>query len=189
MSFFVITTVEIRSVLLLRPVHEVLTTHFELNYKTFNSKRDEYFYTAVQSIIDRPIGYGPGNYLYVSEHYSNGKYPITETSHSIFLDLLIENGIVAGVSFIILLGWLLYSANRANTLFYAALALFINFQTDYTYRLFSLFLLLLILLALLFRRHNHGESKSKSLFSIIWIISFIVFLGVQWLVVSGSLLE
>lgn len=114
------------------------------------SSRNFFAEDAFESIMKKSVlGVGPGNYIDVSRvHTIIGTR--SETSHNIFLDIFSENGIVAGVIFILILVELFRKSDK-NLIFFLALAMIINFQTDYTYRIFSFLLLFFVLLALIYR--------------------------------------
>ncbi len=127
----------------------------KLLYKTPFGGRGEYVREAVLSLMDKPIlGVGPGNFTYASKKYNLIPGLWTESSHNIFLDIIVENGIFAGIAFALIM-FHLFKNTEKNVHFYMACALFLNFQTDYTFRIYSLLTLFFVLIALC-------QPKSKS---------------------------
>lgn len=179
---FIATTIETHTFKPFRPVHEFLTTNYNLKYKTFLSKRDIYFSNSLQAIIDNPLGYGPGNYLYASAIYTNDEKDRTETSHNIFLDIFVENGVLAGVSIVLLFCWFLYAGVKTRPDYFAMIALMVNFQTDYTYRIFSFLLLFMVIAACLIPRSHNEEQGSRTIVLIPWILS-----GLLWIIAQAIL--
>jgi len=115
-------------------------------YKELSASRPEYFREAFLSIQKHPIlGIGPNNFLYVSRLYSKNPSQTTETTHNIFLEVLVGQGILGFLPFAGLILLILVKSQK-NALYFAMLAMLINFQTDYTYQIYS-FLLLFFALA------------------------------------------
>jgi len=115
-------------------------------YKELSASRPEYFREAFLSIQKHPIlGVGPNNFLYVSRLYSKNPSQTTETTHNIFLEVLVGQGILGFLPFAGLILLILVKSQK-NALYFAMLAMLINFQTDYTYQIYS-FLLLFFALA------------------------------------------
>ena len=148
---FFSTTFEARNILLLKPFNEVLISNFGLKYKTFDGQRDNFFETAYLSFKERPLlGVGPGNFAYASNEYSiiNRK---SDSSHNLLLDILIENGIVGLVLFLIFLA--MFFAGRDKGVYsLIAVVLLVNFMTDYTFRISAIMLLFFFLLGLSVRK-------------------------------------
>jgi len=64
----------------------------------------------------------------------------TTTSHNIFLDAFVENGVLGGLGFVVLVG-IAFLKSKKNLYFFLALAMLIDFQGNYSYRFYSFFLL------------------------------------------------
>ena len=136
--------------------NETLNRQNNLSYKTPFGGRGEYVREALFSILERPLlGVGPGNFVVASKEFNPIAGLWTESAHNIFLDITAENGVIAGVVFILLIAELL-GRSKKNVFFYMALAMLLNFQTDYTYRIFSFMLLFFTLLGL-----SYSEESRK----------------------------
>ncbi len=119
-----------------------------LTNKTVLGNRDTYFQQAINSIKQRPLlGVGPGNFIFASKEFGNSEVVETNTAHSIFIEVMAENGIPAGIIFVLIIISILRHAKK-DLFFYLALALLLNFQTDYTYRIYPLLVLFVILLGI-----------------------------------------
>ncbi len=157
-----------------------LREKFDLGQKQFFAGRNVYLSQGLFSFVNNPIlGLGPGNFEYASQKYSNSPTEITSTGHNIFLDILVENGFLAEIFFILLFFQIFSSIKRAvfnnlnknessqswqksiisnqQSLIYPLLfiAMLLNFQTDFTYQIYSFFLLFFAILGLVY------EEKSK----------------------------
>ncbi len=119
-----------------------------LHQKQLLGSRPEYTQEAIKSIINKPLfGVGPNNFYLASIKYTTFKQRWTGTAHNIFLEVMVENGLLAGILLLLLILNLLIKS-RKNIYFVLGLALLFNFQTDYTYKVYSLSLLFFILLGL-----------------------------------------
>lgn len=144
-TFFIATVFEFKRTPIFGSVNKTLTTHFGLKFKHFGANRLEYANTALQSIKEKPLfGVGPGNFVYASEKYSNIPNYRTHSSHNIFLDIWVEYGSIVFIAVLLLAGIKmrdLLKGKNGNAML--LLALFINFQTDYTFKLVPLMVLFL----------------------------------------------
>jgi len=132
----------------------VLTQKHDLSYKAPEGRRIDYVRQGMLSVAEKPLfGVGPGNFGYASKKYLQNEEYWTETAHNIFLEILVENGIPAGIVFILIIFELLRRSKK-NLFFYLALALLFNFQMDYTYRIYSFFALFVIVGALFYQEKN-----------------------------------
>ncbi len=128
------------------PIKERLYDIAPFREKVVLGARIEYLYEGLRSIIERPVlGIGPGNFYLASIKYTNFTGTWTQTAHNIFLEIATENGIFAGILFVLFIFYSLRSKKR-DLFFYLALVLILNFQTDYTYKLYSVSLLLFVIL-------------------------------------------
>ena len=71
-----------------------------------------------------------------------------------------ENGILAGLIFFAII-IVAFKRSKPEAFSIAAFVLLLNFQTDYTYRIFSLFLLFFILLGVSYEEKNAFVFKDK----------------------------
>lgn len=124
--------------------------------KSLSGERLSYTKDALLSLQSYPLlGVGPNNFIYISKQYMTKPWLWSETSHNIFLDILSENGIPAGILFILILFYIFWNSEK-NIFFFLAITLLINFQTNYTFKIYSLIFLFVIFLSLLY------VDKSKS---------------------------
>lgn len=157
--FFFITVIEVKDMPILGSMHKELTKHFNLRDKKFLANREYFNIEGFKSIAEKPLfGVGPDNFVYSSRKYVVGNILISDSSHNLLIDNFTENGVIAGISFLIMILTLFVSAEM-NIFFIMSLALFINFQTDYTHRFYSLYFLFFVFLALAYKEPKHYKLK------------------------------
>ncbi len=114
-------------------------------YKDVTGSRFIYLQQALFSIQKHPLtGIGPNNFIYASRSYAKNQYELTEVAHNIFLEVLVGQGILGLIPF---LGLIIISIikSRKNALYFAMIAMLANFQTDYTYQIYSFLLLFFVI--------------------------------------------
>ncbi len=113
------------------------------------ASRPTYYSQAIKSIQKHPFfGIGGGNFFLASKEY-NTRNDITDSAHNILLEVLTEQGIITGIFFIAFCLWVIYKGIASRSPFgYLFLYLFINFQTDYTYKIHFFIVLFFICAAL-----------------------------------------
>ena len=122
-----------------------------LNRNDLWKARSEYLNQTMLSILERPLlGVGPGNFVYASKKYTKPTESWTETAHNIFLEIFVENGIPAGIVFVLIM-FQIFRQSERSLFFYLALSMLINFQFDYTYRIYSFLLLFFTLLGVSYK--------------------------------------
>lgn len=135
-------------------VNKELVKKGNLKYKDISGNRPEYARQAVLSIQKHPIfGVGPNNFLLVSKQYSPNISSITETAHNIILEILVGQGLLGFITFALLILIVLIKSQK-NALFFVFLAMLINFQTDYTYQIYSFLLLFFALAGSVIKRES-----------------------------------
>lgn len=135
-----VTTYDLRRFILLHSESDFLADSLGLKYKSLTGGRDDFLNTAYRSFIENPwVGVGPGNFVYASQKYTI-RTNKTESSHNIILDILVENGIFALGAFILFLTASLKKAVKDIYLI-MAVALFVNFMFDYTFKITVILLL------------------------------------------------
>ncbi len=144
---------------LLQTFNNILVKNDKLSgFRNPSGSRLEYTREGLSSIFANPfLGLGPGNFAYASQKTFLPKRLWTESAHNILLDILVENGIPAGLVFIFLM-FELFKRSQKNIYFYMGLAMLFNFQSDYTYRIYSFFILFFVLLGLSYE----DKLKAKS---------------------------
>lgn len=144
--FLIATTNQAQKQPITSVTNKTLVQDGGLKYKDLSGGRPEYIRQSLLSAQKNPIfGIGPNNFAYASKLYSNDPTRSTQSAHNIFLEILVGQGLLGLLSFAGLILIILIKS-RKNALFYLFLAMLINFQTDYTYQIYS-FLLLFFALA------------------------------------------
>ncbi len=138
--------------------------------------RDRYFADAVEGIVERPFfGAGPGNYYYISASKQTGYNEGAGSSHNLVLDIFSQNGIPAGLFFILFLAYVLKNSKR-NVYFYSFLALSVVFLFDYTFE-YNSFLFLWFFLAGLSLDTKDSIEFNPLVFLGVFLLLQLVFIG------------
>lgn len=126
------------------------------------SKRLIYWEQALKSIKSRPIfGIGAGNFGSLSYKYRQQPNDYTDTAHNLFIEVLAENGSLAFTGFALFMFIIVFSAFKNYSLYSLLfIYLLLNFQTDYTYEIYSFFVFFMILSGLVYREKNHWRGKT-----------------------------
>jgi len=125
------------------------------------SSRLNYWQQAKDSIVQRPFfGVGPGNFGSLSNHYRQQPNDWTDTAHNIFLQILAENGGLAFVGFALFILIIVVSAVK-NFSLYSLLFFYLlfNFQTDYTYQIYSFFIFFMIVTGLIYEEKKPRNNE------------------------------
>lgn len=132
--------------------------------KDISGNRFNYLIQGTLSITNRPLfGVGPYNFEYISNEFSNNPmYGTTFTAHNIFLEIASEHGLLAFITFAVFI-ILLFAKSKKNVLYFVLLVMFINFQTDYTYRIYSFFLLFFVIAGTIYAEKNEKGINIKML--------------------------
>ncbi len=159
-SFFITTKTNIY-IPGLTEIHKFLDlSGAPFEHKTLVNTRESYYEQAWSAFKNRPIlGFGSYNFNFVSLRYSENLDYLTSTSHNIFLDILVENGIIGFLSFICLVILIVYSARHTlhkkdfDNIPYVIcffLLLFL-FQLNFYSRFYFFFILMFIFTALFYK--------------------------------------
>lgn len=142
--------------------NNLLTNHELSDNRLLFGARDRYAQHAINSTINNPIvGVGPGNYIVASKKYIEKTWQWTDTSHNIFIDVLSENGIPALIVFLYVF-YIIFKRTDRSLYFFLALLLFLDFQTDYTYRMYSILILFVIFLGLSYKHEDKSKITQES---------------------------
>lgn len=183
--FFLFSVSETRKIEVLQPVHSYVEETFDLGSKRFTGRREDYYALALVSIAHNPlVGLGPNNFIYASEKYSEGFIRHSSLAHNFFLEISAENGIPVGIILLLIIFLIIYRSKR-DIYFFLFLALLVNFQTDYTYAIYSLLLLLFILLGTIYKgQHFFDIFKGKVIIELrhLLFFSLIIYLIVFFLI-------
>ncbi len=157
--FIVATTRQAITQPLSKEVNETLVKKGGLKHKELLGNRLEYIRQSLLSVQKNSIfGIGPNNFLLVSKTYAPKKSLITEATHNIFLEILVGQGILGLLPFITI-NILILIKSKKNALYFGLVALLINFQTDYTYQIYSFLLLFFVLSGVILEQPNHNPNS------------------------------
>jgi len=157
--FLIATTHQAQKQPITSSVNKSLVQKGGLEYKDILGSRLEYAKQALISAQRSPLfGIGPNNFQSVSKQYSKASIQATTTTHNIFLEILVGQGLFGILPFLGLIIMILLKS-RKNALFFAMLAMLINFQTDYTYQIYSFFLLFFVIAGILQKDTDFFFSK------------------------------
>jgi len=149
----------------------------QIQTKGIFGSREIYWKQGVQSFLEKPIfGIGYGNFGYASYKYQQGYDQWIDNAANIFLEILTGGGIFAFIPFVIIIGLIFLSALRSKSIYSLLfIFLFTNFQTDFSYRNYSLFVFFIILAAIIYQEKK--EEKEKKIFiSLVLILSTLLLL-------------
>ncbi len=167
----------------------IFSKQYFLQDKPITGARESYLNEAFYSILNRPIfGVGPGNFIFASNQYADNASLIASSSHNIFVDILVENGIIAGALFLIII-ILLFKNSKLELTTILAVALLINFQTDYTYKIMPVFILFFILIGASLQHKDTLEIRSKILLGSILLSIFGILILLSNFFINYSLLS
>lgn len=141
-----------------RDLNQFMYENLGLKNKYLYASRPEYLRQAFLSSIERPVfGVGPGNFIYASIKHTNNPRIWSFSSHNIFLDILVENGILALIVFALIILLIFKTSNANNPFFYLFVAMVVNFQTDYAFTIFSYLALFFMIMALTYQSPNDNN--------------------------------
>lgn len=173
--FFIATVREAQAIPVVNKLHQFLSEDFSLKEKFFLSRRvDVIDQIGSKKPGDYLFGVGLGNFQSISKEYAQSRQSFSESTHNIFLDFFVENGVFAMLIFVVFLYNIFLHADKKSLYFFFVLAMLLNFQTDYTFRIYSFFLLFFILLGLI----SQKEKLQKANPWILCILSGVIFFAV-----------
>lgn len=173
---------------ILNSFYSTLQQRFNLGpNKLFFAFRNKYATEGLFSLSANPLlGVGPGNFYYASVKYTDTPNQYTSvTSHNLLFDIFVENGIPAGIVFLLIL--MMVTSNIDKQLFkgeamalnntnlvlsFIFLAMLLNFQTHYAFLIHSFFMLFFIILGIIY--HEKRTIRLKGIFIILPIILLVV---------------
>jgi hypothetical protein len=162
---------------LLQGTKQILTNRFYLTQRDILSKRHQVFKDALMSIMERPrFGVGPGNYKYISSKYLKVPFAKVQTAHNIFLDVLSEQGIIAGFVFAGII-FLIIKKSKRGAFFAVFITVLVLFQGDYSHRFYSFFLLFFIIAGLIYEEKEKLKVNKTIIFVIASIVATITLLA------------
>lgn len=141
--------------------------------KSFTGKRQQHYYYALLTVLDKPLfGVGPGNLYFSTLRKQFNWEEGTTSAHNILLDIFAENGILAGTVFLLFL-WLVFKKLKKNLYFYLFLSLGIIFLFNFTYRYTSVFIIWFILAGISFRP-SQNDREVSNIFILFTAILFVI---------------
>lgn len=147
-----------------------------LKQNTLLGSRETYFSYAVSSIKQKPVlGIGPGNFYYAASQGQTNYDENTSSSHNLALDLIVENGIVGTIMFMIFLAYILKNGHK-SPFFIPFFALTLVFMMDLTH-IFTSFLMLWFFLAGLAINEKISYKTGPALIVLYLIACQIIILG------------
>lgn len=183
--FLVITAKEAGKSPVFRQLYGVFSEKLSLQQKDFFGGRFSYFQQAIESLYERPFfGLGLGNFEYASKKYAARYYETTTDAHNIFLELGVEGGVFALIPFALFIFFLLKNGLQNRSLFFFFfLYLLLNFQTDYTYKIYGLMVLFMV-----FAGNSYSEEKEWKADWLFGLLSALCYLVFFVIIVSNLLL-
>ncbi|HRN70628.1 MAG TPA: O-antigen ligase family protein [Candidatus Woesebacteria bacterium] len=193
-SFILITNFQNETISNL-PFKNIFVNHFELlKYKTFLNGRNEFMNQALEAIKARPLtGFGSFNYYYASLLYAQNIPYTTGTSHNLFLDIFVENGMLGGITFLILILFLIKQLWPVITkkelldtsIFLVILSLLILFQLSHYHKFYFLFLWVFVLSALLYKEKSVlKDSCNITIISAVFLFFLTTIIGISLLLTN-----
>jgi len=183
-----------RKIPVISHIREIMVSNYDLGEKTFFSWRDEYFKQAGKAILEKPFfGFGPYNFIYASIKHASIPRVLAETSDNIFLETIAENGIFAGMTFILIIVFWIKSGfgslfNKKNLfskgLFFVFLSMLVVFQVSSVQRFYSYLLLFYIIAALIYEEEVRYHSAR-----FFYLLQIVLFLVANLIVVSSILMK
>ena len=138
-TIFIGSTKESEYVPPFKNIQQFVTKTFSFYPKTIGSTRLSYFSQAIEGVIRNPLfGIGPNTFTYFSRQFNTTGYIFSTDVHNIFLEIGFEAGIPALLFFIAFIVLKIrHGILNPTIFFFIFLYLLINFQTDYTYKIYS----------------------------------------------------
>jgi len=165
-------------------VQSYINSSLHFSPRDLISGRDLYMKQAILSIQKNPLfGIGGGNFIIASQNnIINNNY--SDSAHNVFLELATEQGILATACFllfsILITKRVFQSPSISGFLF---LYLLLNFQTDYIYQIYSIFLFWIILSSV-----AYSEKEEISIPTTVVGLSYLLPLVVLTCIMTSGLL-
>ncbi|MFA5770302.1 MAG: O-antigen ligase family protein [Patescibacteria group bacterium] len=170
-------------IILISIIFLVLTTknfYLTKNKQLFGG-RNIYFSYSLSSIKERPwFGVGPNNFYHFTLKRQVNFAEATTTAHNIILDILTENGALAGVFFTLFILLMINRHKNNNNFLLLFLATLLIFMFDFSYR-YNIFLVLFFVFGGLVVNSN------KKIEIDIIFPSLVIFIGAQ-VIIFGQIL-
>jgi len=163
--FFVLMQKEIYQIKFLEKLSFVKET-INLEPRSFFSERPEYFHQGIKGFLERPLfGWGLGNYIYLSKKHTSENLQQVSSALNFPLTILAEGGIFVFISFLLFLFFSIINIDyNLKPIFYLFFYLSLNFLTDYTYSIYSLFILWFLILGLSIKEEKKNSINIYPIF-------------------------
>ena len=184
----------------LKSLNFTLQSKFDLSSgKQFFAYRNYYITEGLFSLANKPLfGVGPGNFEYVSQKYMNNPVEFAPTTHNLFFDIFVENGLLAGIFFILLflqvfhlimnqlfnhqqlasnskLSAIQQSNNLTIIFIFIFIVMLLNFMTDYTFLIRPFFLLFFVVMGLIYDESAAIKQFNNLTIGILSTFLFLIF--------------
>lgn len=169
-----------------------------LENKTLLNARFEYWKQSYAAIMDKPVlGFGSFNFSFASVKFASSDAVATGSSHNIFLDIFVENGLIAGILFIAIIMSLLKNGYQKlseesgldESIFFIFFALLILFQFSHYHKMYFLFTFLFFLAGLFYKEKESLRDKHYLILylsSIPLVTGIIMILSTIFLIMNKS---
>ncbi len=162
-SFILITTFQ-NDIFSQLPFKNVIVNNVDiLKNKTFLNGRDEFIHQSIEAIKLKPFtGFGTFNYYYVSLLFAQNISYATGSSHNIFVDIFVENGIIGGFIFLTIIIFFIKNIFQNikkredidSNISLVILSLLLLFQFSHYHKYYFLILFVFFLSALIYKEKN-----------------------------------
>lgn len=149
--------------------------------KNITGKRQQHFYYAWLTVLEKPFfGVGPNNLYFSTVIKQFNDQEATTTAHNFPLDILAENGTLALLCFMLFL-FFVFIKMKKDLYYYLFLSLGLIFLLNFSYRYISIFLIWIVLIGIsLDNNTSNYEINNKAFLSLIttlFIIGQMIMIG------------
>jgi hypothetical protein len=132
--------------------------------KSLTGKRQQHFYYAWLTVLEKPFfGVGPNNLYFSTVKKQFNDEEATTSAHNLILDILAENGILACISFLFFLTFI-FTKMKKDLYYYLFLSLSLVFLFNFSYRYVSIFLIWVVLLGISFNNNKNNYEINNKVF-------------------------
>jgi O-antigen ligase len=168
LSFIFITKFSF-SIPLMSEGQRIFLSHIDLlQNKTLLNARFEFWKQAYLALMNKPFfGFGSFNFSFASVKFASSDSVVTGSSHNIFLDIFVENGLFAGFIFIYIIITLIkngyqnlsQASGLVRSIFYIFIALIVLFQFSHYHKMYFLFTFTLFLAGIFYKEKESLQDK------------------------------
>lgn len=177
--FFIFSTVNLNFIPIVNNFQLSFSKKINFNNSFSFGQRDVYINQGIESFYEKPFfGTGIDNFFWASNKFSFYNNEIVLDGHNIILTTLVEVGFF-GLIFLILLISYLYKNFNGSMWTFLVIGGFINFQLDYTYKIYSYLILFLVFISL-------SQKKQENILNILNLFYISIFIFVSGLILFIS---